>query len=76
MSCLQLRKMNKYLQESLPLRSSELDKHVDEFEEAGTLLGVAKLGLRVLQDLFASEHWVLVSAQEGPHLETDISVPC
>ena len=76
MSCLEIRFFNNYLQESLPLRSGELDEHVDEFEEAGTLLGVAKLGLRVLQDLFASEHWVLVSAQEGPHLETDISVPC
>ena len=49
------------LQESLPLCAGELDKHVDELEEARALLGVAKLWLRVLQDLLSCEHWVLIS---------------
>ena len=63
----------KYLQESLPLSPSELYEDVDKLEESRALLGVAQLGLCVLQDLLTCEHGVLVSTKQCPHLRIDIS---
>ena len=62
----------KDLQESLPLRASELDEDVDKLEESRALLGVPQLGLGVLQDLLPREHGVLVPTKEGPHLRIDM----
>ena len=62
------RKKFQDLQERLPLCPGELYKHIDELEEAGTLFGVTQFGFCVLQDLLSSEHGILVSAQQCPHL--------
>ena len=44
-------------------------QNIDKLEEAGGVLGVAELGLRVLEDLLPGEDRLLVPAQHRFHLE-------
>lgn len=48
-------------------------QHVDKLEEAGRVLGVSELRLRVLDDLLPGEHGLLVPTQHGLHLEQIMS---
>ena len=53
------------LEELFPLAASHSHQHVDKLQEARRLLGVAQLGLRVLDDLLLGEDGVLVATQHG-----------
>ena len=48
-------------------------QHVDKLEEARRILGVAELGLSVLDHLVPCEDWLLVPAQHGLHLDHTMS---